>query len=201
MDAARSVVGTNDVILNCSCRDMGVGASYVRAAQHRWPNKPPISGVSLVVVLVRDIQTKKRWIKEEVQNYKVIYRVSYKFSSLLSKCKRKDRQAASWHFDVTYTRITDMYDKEKTSGKTMFAVTILDGFIDKNPLPHCQSHTDTRDGEEKCIPSPACLVVILNWNHEEMKRKRKLERASFGHILRHPSPHSIKFTFLHFKSY
>uniref|UniRef100_A0A9I9ED07 Uncharacterized protein n=1 Tax=Cucumis melo TaxID=3656 RepID=A0A9I9ED07_CUCME len=28
MDAARSVVSTNDVILNRSCRDMGVGASY-----------------------------------------------------------------------------------------------------------------------------------------------------------------------------
>uniref|UniRef100_A0A9I9EIF3 Uncharacterized protein n=1 Tax=Cucumis melo TaxID=3656 RepID=A0A9I9EIF3_CUCME len=44
MDAACSVVSTNNVILNRSCRDMGVGASYVRAAHRRWPNKPPISG-------------------------------------------------------------------------------------------------------------------------------------------------------------
>ena len=29
MDAARSVVSINDVILNCSCGDMEVGASYV----------------------------------------------------------------------------------------------------------------------------------------------------------------------------
>uniref|UniRef100_A0A9I9EGZ4 Uncharacterized protein n=1 Tax=Cucumis melo TaxID=3656 RepID=A0A9I9EGZ4_CUCME len=45
MDASRSVVSINDVILNRSCRDMGVGASYVRAAHHRWPNKPSISGI------------------------------------------------------------------------------------------------------------------------------------------------------------
>uniref|UniRef100_A0A9I9EGH3 Uncharacterized protein n=1 Tax=Cucumis melo TaxID=3656 RepID=A0A9I9EGH3_CUCME len=71
MDAARSVVSRNDVILNRSCRDMGVEASYVRAAQHRWPNKPPILEVNLVVVLVRDFQAeKKHWIKEKVQNYK-----------------------------------------------------------------------------------------------------------------------------------
>uniref|UniRef100_A0A9I9EK69 Uncharacterized protein n=1 Tax=Cucumis melo TaxID=3656 RepID=A0A9I9EK69_CUCME len=44
MDAARSVVSTNDVTLNHSCKDMGVGVSYVRAAQHRWPNKPPTLG-------------------------------------------------------------------------------------------------------------------------------------------------------------
>uniref|UniRef100_A0A9I9EB43 Uncharacterized protein n=1 Tax=Cucumis melo TaxID=3656 RepID=A0A9I9EB43_CUCME len=43
MDAAHSKVSTNDVILNRSCRDMGVGVSYVRVAQHHWPNKPPIS--------------------------------------------------------------------------------------------------------------------------------------------------------------
>ena len=29
MDAARSVVSTNDVILNRSCRDMGMGVPYV----------------------------------------------------------------------------------------------------------------------------------------------------------------------------
>uniref|UniRef100_A0A9I9EEP5 Uncharacterized protein n=1 Tax=Cucumis melo TaxID=3656 RepID=A0A9I9EEP5_CUCME len=45
IDAARSVLSTNDVILNSSCRDIGEGASYVRAAQHHWPNKPPILGV------------------------------------------------------------------------------------------------------------------------------------------------------------
>uniref|UniRef100_A0A9I9EK29 Transposase-associated domain-containing protein n=1 Tax=Cucumis melo TaxID=3656 RepID=A0A9I9EK29_CUCME len=79
MDAARSVVSTNDVILNRSCRDMRVRASYVRTTQHRWPNKSPISGKneyglilgSLVVVLAHDFQEeKKSWIKEEVENYK-----------------------------------------------------------------------------------------------------------------------------------
>uniref|UniRef100_A0A9I9EHG0 Uncharacterized protein n=1 Tax=Cucumis melo TaxID=3656 RepID=A0A9I9EHG0_CUCME len=55
MDATRSVVSTNEV----------------RAAQHRWPNKPSISGVSLVVVLARDFQEEKKfWTKEEVENYK-----------------------------------------------------------------------------------------------------------------------------------
>uniref|UniRef100_A0A9I9EEI7 Uncharacterized protein n=1 Tax=Cucumis melo TaxID=3656 RepID=A0A9I9EEI7_CUCME len=35
-------------------------AHKVRAAQQRWPNKPSISGVSLVVVLARDFQEEKK---------------------------------------------------------------------------------------------------------------------------------------------
>uniref|UniRef100_A0A9I9EKD0 Uncharacterized protein n=1 Tax=Cucumis melo TaxID=3656 RepID=A0A9I9EKD0_CUCME len=78
MDATHSVVSTNDVILNRSCRDMGVGASYVRAVQHRWLNKPSILGVNLVVVLARDFQEEKKfWTKEEVENYKDAYRVKH----------------------------------------------------------------------------------------------------------------------------
>uniref|UniRef100_A0A9I9EA45 Uncharacterized protein n=1 Tax=Cucumis melo TaxID=3656 RepID=A0A9I9EA45_CUCME len=54
--AVRSVVSTNDVILNRSRRDIGVGASHVRAAQHHWPNKPPISRVDSNISIVRGVQ-------------------------------------------------------------------------------------------------------------------------------------------------
>uniref|UniRef100_A0A9I9EFW9 Uncharacterized protein n=1 Tax=Cucumis melo TaxID=3656 RepID=A0A9I9EFW9_CUCME len=69
MDAARSVVSTNDVILNRSCRDMGVRASYVRAAQHRWPIKPPISGC-------HEIWPHSQRFKSCVERYQSIKRIS-----------------------------------------------------------------------------------------------------------------------------
>uniref|UniRef100_A0A9I9EEK1 Uncharacterized protein n=1 Tax=Cucumis melo TaxID=3656 RepID=A0A9I9EEK1_CUCME len=114
MDVVRSVVSTNDVILNRSCRDMGVGAFYVkvREAQHRWPNKPSISGpvnleslepmiyrsirflahmdstknkyvkVSLVVVLARDFQKEKKSWTKEEVENYKEYNFNYKLRVL-----------------------------------------------------------------------------------------------------------------------
>uniref|UniRef100_A0A9I9E5M9 Uncharacterized protein n=1 Tax=Cucumis melo TaxID=3656 RepID=A0A9I9E5M9_CUCME len=50
MDTAHSVVSTNDVILNRSCRDMGVEASYICIGEGSSTSlaQPPILGVPLL---------------------------------------------------------------------------------------------------------------------------------------------------------
>uniref|UniRef100_A0A9I9E5P8 Uncharacterized protein n=1 Tax=Cucumis melo TaxID=3656 RepID=A0A9I9E5P8_CUCME len=69
-----------------------------RIAQHRWPNKPPISGRNeygftlgrLELVKTGKLAEEKRWIKEEVQNYKGISRTACEESAVIVILESED---------------------------------------------------------------------------------------------------------------
>ena len=48
MDAANFIVSTNDEILNCSCRDMEVWASYVKSLHQTGTMKWSLLGYNIV---------------------------------------------------------------------------------------------------------------------------------------------------------
>uniref|UniRef100_A0A9I9EG17 Uncharacterized protein n=1 Tax=Cucumis melo TaxID=3656 RepID=A0A9I9EG17_CUCME len=104
MDAVRSVVSTNDVILNRSCRDMEVGASY---------NEKMMMKISSV--------EKKFWNEEEVENYKgkfIVYLLYSSFRSIVQvviasfgkkKCYFEAQTREEVVSDLSFTLSTIVY--------------------------------------------------------------------------------------------